>query len=81
MQRHTRLKELEATVKSAKAASVKPYMKNTLKSSTNKLKELQKTIDEVEDAYVIIEDAYEIAYGAVVKAYDDYNEERNRQES
>jgi hypothetical protein len=45
------------------------------------LKELQKTIDEVEDAYVIIGDAYEIAYAAVVKAYDDFNDERNRQEA
>ena len=45
------------------------------------LKELQKTIDEVEDAYVIIVDSYDAAYAAVVKAYNDFNDERNRQES
>jgi hypothetical protein len=45
------------------------------------LKELQKTIDEVEDAFLIIGDAHDIAYAAVVKAYDDFNDERNRQEA
>tara|TARA_R110002126_G_C10177815_1_gene474614 strand:- start:323 stop:523 length:201 start_codon:yes stop_codon:yes gene_type:complete len=50
-------------------------------SPKDKLEELQKIIDEVEDAYIIIGDAYEVAYAAVVKAYDDYNDERNRQES
>jgi hypothetical protein len=44
------------------------------------LKELQKTIDEVEDAFLIIGDAHDIAYAAVVKAYDDFNDERNRQD-
>jgi len=44
------------------------------------LKELQKTIDEAEDAFLIIGDSYDAAYAAVVKAHDDYNDERNRQD-
>ena len=50
-------------------------------SPTYKLKELQKTIDEAEDAFLIIGDSYDAAYAAVVKAYRDLNEERNRQEA
>ena len=64
-------------------------------SPKDKLEELQKAIDEAEYAFLlikslrnavredcpIIKESYREVYESVVKAHDDYNEERNRQEA